>query len=138
MAKQKTVPVTSLKMMAGKSPTFSLPVTVKNLDGDEFGIEFKAKAQRKSEWAALRDGFRKQTEGDAENAAEKAEFSFQDLVNDGMRQAAEIVTGCVEGWNLEDEFNVDNLVALEDQCGGSLAKILSKYDAALFSGQVGN
>ena len=137
MAKQKTVPVTSLKMMAGKSPTFHLSVTVKNLDGDEFDIKLTAKAQRKSEWAAIRDAQRKTSE-DADKPAEKADFSFEDMVKDGMRQAAEIVAGAITGWNLEDDFNVDSLIVLEDQCGGSLAKILSKYDAALFTGQLGN
>lgn len=137
MAKQKTVPVTSLKMMAGKSPTFPPTVTVKNLDGDEFDVVFTAKAQKKSEWAAIRDAHRKTADG-VEQPAEKAEFSFEDLVKDGMRQAAEIVAGAVTGWNLEDEFSVDSLIVLEDQCGGSLAKVLSKYDAALFTGQLGN
>ena len=55
-----------------------------------------------------------------------------------MRQAAEIVAGAVTGWNLEDDFTVDSLVSLEDQIGGSLAAILSAYDAALFSGRLGN
>lgn len=137
MAKQKSVPVTSLKMMAGKSPTFPLSVTVKNLDGDEFDINLTAKAQRKSEWAAIRDAQRKTSE-DVDKPAEKADFSFEDMVKDGMRQAAEIVAGAITGWNLEDDFNVDSLIVLEDQCGGSLAKILSKYDAALFTGQLGN
>jgi len=137
MAKQKSVPVTSLKMMAGKLPTFPLSVTVKNLDGDEFDINLTAKAQRKSEWAAIRDAQRKNSE-DADKPAEKADFSFEDMVKDGMRQAAEIVAGAITGWNLEDDFNVDSLIVLEDQCGGSLAKILSKYDAALFTGQLGN
>lgn len=137
MAKQKSVPVTSLKMMAGKSPTFPMSVTVKNLDGDEFDINLTAKAQRKSEWAAIRDAQRKTSE-DVDKPAEKADFSFEDMVKDGMRQAAEIVAGAITGWNLEDDFNVDSLIVLEDQCGGSLAKILSKYDAALFTGQLGN
>ena len=124
-------------MMAGKLPTFPLTVTVKNTDGDEFDIIFTAKAQRKSEWAAIRDAHRKTVEG-AEKPAEKADFSFETLVNDGMRQAAEIVAGAVTGWNMDEDFTVDNLVLLEDQCGGSLAKILGKYDSALFTGQLGN
>lgn len=124
-------------MMAGKSPTFPMSVTVKNLDGDEFDINLTAKAQRKSEWAAIRDAQRKTSE-DVDKPAEKADFSFEDMVKDGMRQAAEIVAGAITGWNLEDDFNVDSLIVLEDQCGGSLAKILSKYDAALFTGQLGN
>lgn len=137
MAKQKTVPVTSLKLMAGKLPTFPLTVTVKNLDGEEFPIVFTAKAQKKSEWAAIRDAHRKTVDGE-DAPAEKAEFSFEDLVKDGMRHAAETVAGAVSGWNLEDEFTVDSLIVLEDQCGGSLAKVLNKYDAALFTGQLGN
>ena len=137
MAKQKTVPVTSLKLMAGKLPTFPLTVTVKNLDGDEFPIVFTAKAQKKSEWAAIRDAHCKTVDGE-DAPAEKAEFSFEDLVKDGMRHAAEMVAGAVSGWNLEDEFTVDSLIVLEDQCGGSLAKVLNKYDAALFTGQLGN
>lgn len=113
MTKQKTVPVTSLKMMAGKSPTFSLTVTVKNLDGDEFDVAFTVKAQKKSEWPVIRDAHRK-TADRVEQPAEKAEFSFKDLVRDGMRQAAEIVAGAVTGRNLEDEFSEDSLIVLED------------------------
>lgn len=135
MAKQKTVPVTSLKLMAGKLPTFPLTVTVKNLDGDEFPIVFTAKAQKKSEWAAIRDAHRKSVDGEEGSTADT---TLKEIVTDGMRHVAEMVAGAMSGWNLEDEFNVDNLIELEDQCGGSLAKVLNKYDAALFTGQLGN
>ncbi|QIL73284.1 hypothetical protein G7048_24810 [Diaphorobacter sp. HDW4B] len=140
MAKEKSVSVLSLKLMAGKLPTFNLPVKVKNLDGEEFTINFTAKAQKKSEWAKVRDEYRTAVTGEEteDKKTEKAEFSFAALVGDGMKQAAELAVKCLNGWQLEDEFNVDALIALEDQCGGSLAAALQAYDAALFSGRVGN
>ena len=140
MAKEKSVPVLSLKMMAGKLPTFNLPVKVKNLDGEEFTINFAAKAQKKTEWAKARDEYRALMTGEEaeDKKAEKAEFSFASMVGDGMKQAAELALKCLSGWQLEDEFNSDALVALEDQCGGSLAAALQAYDSALFAGRLGN
>lgn len=156
MAKEKSIPVTSLKSLKhekgdGEKPTFNLPVIVKTLTGDELVINYDAKAYRKSEWAALRDDYRKKllegdtaaqdaaTDADAEDKpAEKADFSFEDLVNKGMHQAAEMVLLFAAGWGLEDEFNVASLVELEDTVGGTLAATLSAYDAALFNGRVGN
>lgn len=40
--------MTNLKMMAGKSPTFPLTVTVHNVDGDEFNIVFTVKSKKRA------------------------------------------------------------------------------------------
>ena len=84
MAKDKTVPVATIKSMAGNVPEFPMPVKIKHLNGTETTVEFMAKAMRKTEWAALRDAhlnYVKPT-GDEDEAIK---FSYAKAVGEDMR-----------------------------------------------------
>lgn len=138
MAKEKTVPVTSIKSMSGAIPEFPMPVKIKRLDGTETAITFTAKALRKKEWAGLRDDHLNLAKAAGETGDEPAKFSFAAAVGESMRKVAELVTNCATGWDLSDEFNAANLEELEDNFGGTLDSFLSAYDAAIFHGRLGN
>lgn len=137
MAKEKSVPVSSIKSMAGAVPEFALPITIKRLDGTEFTLEFRAKAMGKKAWAALRDA-RLNAEPVETAEGEAPKFSFVRAVEEDMRKGAEMVVNCANGWDLTDEFTVANVEELEDSFGGTLAAFLSAYDAAIFQGRLGN
>lgn len=138
MAKEKSVPVTSLKTLVGAVPSFDLEVKIKRLDGTETAVTFKAKALRKTEWAGMRDAHLNIAKEAAETTDEPVKFSFTNAVSEDMRKGAELVSKCASGWDLEDEFNAANLIELEDAFGGTLASFLSAYDAAVFHGRLGN
>ena len=137
MAKEKTVPAFSIKSMADEIPTFALPLKIKRLNGTETEVDVTSKAMRKSEWAALRDAHMtvekvEQVEGEAPR------FSFAKAVADDMRKGAELIAKCGTGWDLSDPFTADAIAELEDTFGGTLARFLSDYDAAIFHGRLGN
>ena len=137
MAKEKTVPVSSIKSMAGAILTFKLPLKIKHLDGTETEVEITAKAMRKSEWAALRDAHGKVEEVETEDG-EKPRFSFVNAVVGDTRKAGELIAQCATGWDLSDPFTAESIAELEDTFGGTLARFLSDYDAAIFHGRLGN
>ncbi|SFB74106.1 Phage tail assembly chaperone [Polaromonas sp. OV174] len=138
MAKEKSVPVTSLKTLAGTVPSFDLPVNIKRLDGTETAVTFNAKAMRKTEWADLRDAHMKPINESEKDGEQPAKFSFSAVVGEDMRKGAELISKCASGWDLADEFNPENLIELEDSFGGTLGSFLSAYDAAIFHGRLGN
>lgn len=135
--KLKSVPVASLKSLGGVAPEFNLPVTIPRLDGTSIEMKMRGKGMRKSEWIALRDthlqGLR-----DNEKPLSEVEFSFATMVGERMRDAAELVCHACIGWQFDDAFTADNLLAMEDLVPGSVQAMLSAYDAALFHGKLGN
>ncbi|UCV00298.1 phage tail assembly chaperone [Acidovorax radicis] len=137
MAKEKSVPVATIKSMADEIPTFPLPLKIKRLNGTETEVEVTAKAMRKSEWAALRDAHMTVEKVEQEEG-EAPRFSFVKAVGDDMRKGAELIAKCGTGWDLADPFTADSLADMEDTFGGTLARFLSDYDAAIFHGRVGN
>lgn len=137
MAKEKTVPVATIKSMADEIPTFPLPLKIKRLNGTETQVEVTAKAMRKSEWAALRDAHMNIDQAGSPDG-EAPQFSYVRLVEDDIRKGAELIAKCGTGWDLADPFTADSLAELEDAFGGTLARFLGDYDAAIFQGRVGN
>lgn len=137
MAKEKSVPVATIKSMADEIPPFALPLKIKRLNGTETEVEVTAKAMRKSEWAALRDAHMTVEKVEQEDG-EAQRFSFVKAVGDDMRKVAELIAKCGTGWDLADPFTADSLADMEDTFGGTLARFLSDYDAAIFHGRVGN
>lgn len=137
MAKEKTVPAFSIKSMADEIPTFPLPLKIKRLNGTETEVEVTAKAMRKTEWAALRDAHMNPEKVTPEDG-ETPRFSFVAAVAEDMRKGAELIAKCGTGWDLADPFTADAIAELEDTFGGTLARFLSDYDAAIFHGRLGN
>lgn len=141
-AKQKSVPVTSLKSLGNASPEFRLPVSIPSLDGSEITITLTVKALRKTEWAALRDELAAPApvdEAGSDSEAESApKFSFRSFVDGDMKKAAELLLRFAIGWDLEDDFNAESLVEMEDRFGGSLGAVVNAYHEAIFRGRLGN
>ena len=166
MDKTKTVPVTLLKRLGSQPPEFTLPVTIYKLNGVAVQISLRCRALRKTEWADARDERQRaalaalnpeapQPQAEAPADAEAAEAppakdgmtaaleaivakGYAANVRQGLRDDAGLVLVFALGWNLEDDFCADGLIALEDEFGGSLREILASYDKAIFHGRLGN
>lgn len=134
---QKSVPVASIKSLAGATPEFDVPVTIQRREGDPAKIVIRLKALRKSEWATMRDD-RLKAERETEKTKSGEEFSFADLMASGSKGAAELVCRAGVSWDLEDDFTADNLMELEDLIPNSIGTILNAIDQALFQGRLGN
>lgn len=166
MDKTKTVPVTLLKRLGSQPPEFTLPVTIHKLNGVAVQISLRCRALRKTEWADARDERQRaalaalnpeapQPQAEAPADAEATEAppakdgmtaaleaivakGYAANVRQGLRDDADLVLVFALGWNLEDDFCADGLIALEDEFGGSLREILASYDKAIFHGRLGN
>jgi hypothetical protein len=66
------------------------------------------------------------------------ENTLTSAVNDALKTDASLVLKFAIGWDLEDEFSVENLQALENEFAGSLEAAANAYNLAVFHGRVGN
>ena len=134
---QKSVPAFSIKSLAGGAPVFDVPVTIPRRGGDAAKIVVHTKAFRKSEWADMRDEHLK-TQRDGDKPQSAAVFSCAKLVASGSKDAAALICKAGTGWDLDDEFTVENILELEDLIPNSISATLSAIDQALFQGRLGN
>jgi Phage tail assembly chaperone len=67
-----------------------------------------------------------------------AQRGFEASTRAAMARDIKLIKSFAKGWELEDDFNADNLEALEEEFGGVLDTIISAYDGAVFRGRVGN
>ena len=135
----KTVALTSLKSLGGMAPVFDLPVKIDRIDGTKAEIIFKVNGMKRTDWAALRDAQIESMVAAAEEAAVSEEkFTLVDRVTREVKNAVQIISQAATGWSLEEEFNAENLEAMEDLIPGALQYSLAAIDLALFQGRVGN
>lgn len=67
-----------------------------------------------------------------------ARSGYEANVGNGLRSDSELVLTFAIGWDLEDEFCLDGLMALEDEFGGTIRAAATAYDQAIFQGRLGN
>lgn len=134
--KAKSIPAISLKSLGGAAPEFPMPIELTRHDGSTLTVNWTIKGLRKSAWAGRRDEYLKAIR--AEDKPAEGEFSFANLVSAGVKEAAELITKAAIGWDLADELTADNIVELEDIQPGVISATLTKIDAALFQGRLGN
>lgn len=67
-----------------------------------------------------------------------AEHGLQSLVARGLKTDADLVAQFATDWDLETELTSGSLQELEDEFGGTLAKAISAYEAAIYQGRLGN
>ena len=135
----KTVALTSLKSLGGIATVFDLPVKIDRIDGTKAEIIFNVSGMKRTDWAALRDAQIESMVAAATEAADSEEkFSLVDRVTREVKNAVQIISQAATGWSLEEEFNAENLEAMEDLIPGALQSSLAAIDLALFQGRLGN
>lgn len=70
--------------------------------------------------------------------SEDGEFSMADLMERTAGSNAQYVMRAVEGWDLDEEFNVDNVQQLADELPAAIGKIMEDYRSACLEGRLGN
>lgn len=143
---QKSIPAVSIKSLGGAAPEFDMPVQIARRDGTVVTLNWKLLGLRKSKWAELRDDYlnavrvKDKTVSESSDGEQPAaeEFSFAKFVSSGTREAAELICKVAKGWDLEEAMTAENIVELEDILPSTISTTLSKIDAALFQGRLGN
>jgi hypothetical protein len=136
------------KVVLGKPPkTFTVPVSIPLLDGTTGTMEVTYKYRTRSEFAAFVDTM-VQAAKDAPQSASEAPANSPaagapvDVFSTATARLLDTNTGylmkCMEGWNLDAEFNHDNLRALCDQIPQAAAVLMDTYRDAVQEGRLGN
>lgn len=150
MSTQKTKPAVQL-VLGSQAITFPLPITVKKLDGSEATVTFTCKALRKSQWAQVRDDHQKTifqrladraTEAQPTTLQERIErveaHGVHSSVAQSLQSDAGLILQFVTAWDLAEDLSADTLQLLEDEFGGTFAKLLEAFETAIYQGRLGN
>ena len=127
------------KIKLGMHPkNFTAPVKFKLLDGSDAVIDVTFKYRTRTEFGAFLD------EIYAENNAAKPDLDddkstmLERAYQTGVERHAEQIMRAVDGWSLDEPFNIENVNALCDEIPAAALAIMSVYQSAVNEGRLGN
>lgn len=129
------------KLKLGAIPkTFKQKVEIPLLNGETLDITFDFKYKTRSEFGAFVDKYVKSV-SEAPKGKKQADDEAQTLeghfVNENEANAKYILE-IADGWDLEDEFNQENITQLIDACSSANTAIGDAYSQALTKGRIKN
>lgn len=124
------------KIKLGQRPeTFKHTVKFKMLDGSEGAIEVEYLYRTRKEFGQFIDEiFAKSKE---ERPADE-DFSWAALMDKTGTANADYVMKAVKGWNLDEDFNQENVQQLADELPAAITAIMDSYREAVTQGRLGN
>lgn len=124
------------KIKLGQRPeTFKHTVKFKMLDGSDGAIEVEYLYRTRKEFGAFIDEiFAKSKE---ERPADE-DFSWAALMDKTGTANADYVMKAVKGWNLDEDFNQENVQQLADELPAAITAIMDSYREAVTQGRLGN
>lgn len=124
------------KIKLGQRPrNFKLPVKFKLLDGEDVSIECVFKYRSRKEFGQFLDDFFAAAN---EQPPADGKFSMADFMGKVGEKNAEYLSQVLEGWNLDEEFCLENLRRLADELPGAVSAIMESYREAVQEGRLGN
>jgi hypothetical protein len=124
------------KIKLGQRPTnFRHTVKFKMLDGAEASIEVSYIYRTRKEFGAFIDGV---AAASKEDRVADEEFSWSNVMEKTGASNAQYVMQAVGGWNLDEEFTLENVQQLADELPGAIAAIMDTYRNAITQGRLGN
>lgn len=122
------------KVILGKRPkNFKRNVSFVMLDGEVATIECLFKYRTRTEFGAFLDSiFEDAKEDKAENVG------VGDLMAKTSAKNADYLLKVLDGWNLDEEINRQNLEQLADECPAAVTAIMEAYRSAILDGRLGN
>jgi hypothetical protein len=125
------------KLQLGNSPVnFKQEVSFLRLDGEEVTIEISYKYRTRSQYAELLDEILapvEQKKSKKDEVLKVAEMLKQQDVS-----TVEFMLKIADGWDLEDEFNKENLTALLNEFPSAAKAINETYRITILEGRVKN
>lgn len=128
------------KIKLGARPkSFKRVVKVPMLDGTEGTVEVVYKYRTRSEFGRFIDEITEAAGVKSKPATDDdGKFSFADLMDRTKESNAEYILKVAEGWNLDEEFTLENVSVLCDELPGAAAAIMENYRLAVTEGRLGN
>jgi hypothetical protein len=123
------------KLQLGKAPTsFKRTVKIQQLDESFVTIELDFKYRTRTEYAELIDTILKPKDG----KKAKDDISFADTIKELGEGTIDFILQICNGWDLEDEFNRENVAILVDQFPSASTEISDAYRLAILEGRIKN
>ena len=151
----KTTKAPRIKSIAAPTGTFPVEVTVTSLSGESGTVTFDCMARTQSAWSRERgelyakaiarqkaqEAKAKPAKADGEEAEAVPEFDptqLEKMFNERIAGDAEMALQVAKGWDLEDDFTIARLTALEDTYPGSVNALVNNYSAKIHGARTGN
>lgn len=123
------------KIKLGTPPkNFKRKISIDLLDGTKGDVEFTFKYRTRSEYAALMDNTLK-AENDAEIPKDETAAQAFDRIGAGT---VDFILDIAESWDLDDDFNHDNVKTLIDTYPAITAAASEAYRLAILDGRTKN
>ena len=128
------------KIKLGARPkNFTATVKTKLLNGDEVSVEMKYTYRTRSEFGAFLDEIFAENEvKPADNSEQAIAATLEKAYQTGVERHADQIMRAAEGWNLDEDFSRENVVALCDEIPAMAFAIMDTYRIAITEGRLGN
>ena len=125
-----------MKVKLGSRPkSFKRVVKFPMVDGSEGAMTITFKYRTRSEFGQFIDEMMLE----AQTAPDEAPATSLGAALEKTKEAnADYILKIAEGWDLDEEFNRENVAQLCDEVPGASAAIMDQYRAAIVEGRLGN
>jgi len=127
------------KIKLGARPkNFKAKITFPVLEGGESFIEVSYIYRTRTEFGAFLDEVLKDAGVEAESASSDDKASIAAALVKTRDTNADYIMRIADGWDLDIEFNHDNVAQLCDEYPAAAMAIMNNYRAAMTEGRLGN
>jgi len=124
------------KIKLGQRPAnFRHIVTFPMLDGSKGSIEMVYRYRTRKEFGQFVDEIFAAAK---EDRPEDGQFSMAELMEKTAGSNAAYIMQAAEGWNLDEDFTLDNVQQLADELPAAATAIMESYRGAVLEGKLGN
>lgn len=126
------------KIKLGARPkSFKRKVEFAMLDGTVGVIEVEFKYRTRTEFGRMIDELLETAKASTDAPADVKAEMFE-LMSRTTEANADYVLQIAQGWNLDEEFNRENIQQLGDEIPAAVAAIMADYRSAVTEGRLGN
>ncbi len=126
------------KIVLGKRPkNFKCNIIVDLPEGGKGSMELSYIYRTRSEFGAFVDELL-ESAGVKQSGDDDLKFSLQQALEKTRDTNADYIMKIADGWNLDSEFNRDNVAQLCDELPGMALEAINKYRVVTTEGRLGN
>jgi len=128
------------KIKLGSRPkNFTRIITVDLPEGGKGSVEVLFKYRTRTEFGAFIDNLLDKAGVAPKDTSEEAlKYSLKQALEATIDQNADYILQIADGWNMDEDFNRDNVAQLCDELPGAAQAIMDAYREAITTGRLGN
>ena len=128
------------KIILGSRPkNFTRIITVDLPEGGKGSVEMLFKYRTRTEFGEFIDQLLDKAGVAVKDTSEEAlKFSLKEALEKTIEQNADYILQVADGWNLDKDFNRQNVLQLCDELPGAAQAIMDAYREAITTGRLGN